>query len=103
MNLRERNFPLHYWLQLHNHAINSSPPPAKKIRHPSKIKINKCLVALSPHIQKMIYGIAIDKRKGEIRSNKFPRLRKVSSKFRVYKFLVFSEILVHSFKPPIGW
>jgi hypothetical protein len=26
----------------------------------------------------------------------------VSSKFGVYKFLVFSEILVHSFKPPIS-
>jgi hypothetical protein len=25
----------------------------------------------------------------------------VSSKFGVYKFLVFSEILIHSFKPPI--
>ncbi len=25
----------------------------------------------------------------------------VSSKFGVYKFLAFSEILVHSFKPPI--
>jgi hypothetical protein len=29
------------------------------------------------------------------------RSSQVSSKFGVYKFLVFSEILVHSFKPPI--
>ncbi|CAF2155454.1 unnamed protein product, partial [Rotaria magnacalcarata] len=73
MNLRERNFPPHYWLQLHNHTINPLPsPPAKKPRHLSKIIINKCLAALSPHIQKFIYGGAIDKRKGEVRSNKFP-------------------------------
>jgi hypothetical protein len=28
-------------------------------------------------------------------------LSQVSSKFGVYKFLIFNEILVHSFKPPI--
>jgi len=72
MNLRERKFPPHYWLQLHNHTIDLLPPPEKKIRHPSKVKINKCLAALSPHLQKVIYGGAIDKHKGEIRSNKFP-------------------------------
>jgi hypothetical protein len=29
------------------------------------------------------------------------RSSQVSSKFGVYKFLAFSEILVHSFKPPV--
>lgn len=75
MNLRERNFPLHYWLQLHNHTIISAPSLEKRTRHPPKTKINRCLVALSPHIQKVIYGGAIDRRKGEVRSYKFPLSR----------------------------
>ena len=73
MNLRQKNYPQSYWYQLHTHTIGSLPSlPAKKLRKPSKVKLNNCLTFLSPHIQKFIYSGAIDKRKGEIRSNKFP-------------------------------
>ncbi|CAF2066737.1 unnamed protein product [Rotaria magnacalcarata] len=73
MNLRKKNFPPKFWLQLHNHTIDCSQVlPPKKHRNPSKIKVSNCLDFLSPHIQKFIYSGAIDKRKGEIRANKFP-------------------------------
>lgn len=76
MNLRQQKFPPKYWLQLHNHTLYPSPSlPPKSHRRPSKIKIDKCLVFLEPHLQKVIYNGAIDKKKGEIRSTKFPLSR----------------------------
>lgn len=73
MNLRQRNFPPNYWIKLHTHTIYPLPPlEAKTPRHPSKAKVNSCVTFLSPHLQKFIYAGAIDKRKGEIRSGKFP-------------------------------
>ena len=76
MNLRQQNFPPKYWLQLHNHTLYPLPSiPPKTPRPPSKIKINKYLVSLAPHVQKVIYNGAIDRKKGEIRSTKFPLSR----------------------------
>ncbi|CAF2266415.1 unnamed protein product [Rotaria magnacalcarata] len=76
MNLRQQNFPPKYWLQLHNHTLYPLPSlPPKIPRPPSKIKINKYLVSLAPHVQKFIYKGAIDKKKGEIRSTKLPLSR----------------------------
>ncbi|CAF1509093.1 unnamed protein product [Rotaria sordida] len=73
MNLRPRNFPPNFWIQLHTHTINSLPTLSpKRTRNPSKKKVNSCVTFLSPHVQKFIYNGAIDKRKGEIRSHKFP-------------------------------
>ncbi|CAF1500645.1 unnamed protein product [Rotaria sordida] len=73
MNLRIRNYPPKFWLQLHKHAIDLLlPPPSRKPRRPPRNKIKNCLTSLSPHIQKFIYCGAIDKRKGEIRASKFP-------------------------------
>jgi hypothetical protein len=95
MNLRQYNYPPKYWLQLHNHTINPTPsPPPKKPRHPSNNKINKCLTSLVPHLQKVIYSGAIDKRKGEIRSSKFP----ISSE----QFTLMNHFgLTHAYKPAI--
>lgn len=76
MNLRERKFPPKYWLQLHNHTLYPLPSlPPKTPRLPSKIKIDKCLVFLAPHVQKVIFNGAVDRKKGEIRSTKFPLSR----------------------------
>ncbi|CAF1299091.1 unnamed protein product [Adineta steineri] len=73
MKLREKNFPQHYWLKLHNHIIDELPaPPLIKHRNVSKTKINNCITSLVPHIQKFIYCGAIDKRKGEVRSTHLP-------------------------------
>ncbi len=64
-----------------NHRLNLIPhPQAYHCHH----------LDLNPHLQDNLpYNLHL------IRSSQ------VSSKFGVYKFLVFSEILVHSFKPPI--
>ena len=76
MHLRERNYPPQYWLQLHTHMIDVSPSsPPKRPRAPPSKKFNDCLSFLSPHIQKFIYSAATDKRKGEIRSSRFPLSR----------------------------
>ncbi|CAF1471100.1 unnamed protein product [Adineta ricciae] len=76
MNLRQHDFPPNYWLRLHNHTMYPPPSiPARTPRPPSTIKIEKCLVSLAPHVQKFIYNAAIDRRKGEIRSTKFPLSR----------------------------
>ena len=73
MKLRKRNFPPKFWVQLHTHTIHPLPSlPPKRSRRPSKIRVNNCITFLSPHVQKFIYSGAIDKRKGEIRSGKFP-------------------------------
>ena len=72
MQLREQNFPPHYWLKLHNHDIDELPPRPIKRRSPSKNKINNCITSLSPHVQKFIYVGSINRRKGEIRSTCFP-------------------------------
>jgi hypothetical protein len=48
-----------------------------------------------------LFHFLVNKTYGEIKQQLDEQLRKVSLKFRVYKFLVFSEILVHSFKLPI--
>ncbi len=95
MNLRQYNYPPKYWLQLHNHTINPIPSPSpKKPRHPSNSKINKCLSSLIPHLQKVIYNGAIDKRKGEIRSSKFP----ISSE----QFTIMNHLgLTHTYKPAV--
>ncbi|CAF1339737.1 unnamed protein product [Rotaria magnacalcarata] len=63
MNLRQQNFPPKYWFHLHNHTLYPLPSlPPKTPRPPSKIKINKYLVSLAPHVQKFIYKGAIDKK-----------------------------------------
>ena len=73
MNLRERNYPANYWLQLHQGSRERSPsPPRKKHRALRRHRVRTCLSPLSPHIQLFVYTGAIDKRKGEIRSSKFP-------------------------------
>ena len=73
MNLRVRNYPPNFWLKLHNHTIDplSSLPP-KTFRPLSTVKKDKCLIYLSPDIQKFTYTGAIHKRKGEVKSSKFP-------------------------------
>jgi hypothetical protein len=73
MNLRRQHFPPNYWLHLHNHTLYPPPTlPPRKRRHPSKLKVDHCLASLSPHLQLFVYRGSIDKRKGEIRSSKFP-------------------------------
>ena len=85
MNLRKYNYPPKYWFHLHNHTINPlSLPSSKKPLYPSQIKINKYFSSLSPHLQKFIYSGAIDKRKGEIRSSKFPV---ITEQFTVMDYL----------------
>lgn len=73
MNLRRKEYPSKFWLKLHTHKINfPTISPRKPCRKPTKQKLNSCISFLAPHIQKFVYDGAIDKRKGEIRSTKFP-------------------------------
>jgi hypothetical protein len=94
MNLRKRNYPPKFWLQLHKFTTASLLPLAKKRRRPSTIKINSCLTFLSPHVQKFIYTSAIDKRKGEIRSTKLPLS---PEQFNVLNYLG----LTHKYEPVV--
>ncbi|CAM4877835.1 unnamed protein product [Rotaria socialis] len=73
MNLRRKEYPPNFWLQLHTHTIDSPTHYQRKsYRQPTKRRLNNCITFLSPHIQKFVYDGAIDKRKGEIRATKFP-------------------------------
>ena len=73
MNLRKRHYPSKFWFTLHNYTVNPSLLlPPKKTRAPTKTKIDNHLSSLAPHIQKSVYNGAIDKRKGEIRTEKYP-------------------------------
>ncbi|CAF2822223.1 unnamed protein product [Rotaria sp. Silwood2] len=58
---------------LHTYTKDPLPPSApRKTRPSTKNKIDKCLTSISPHVQKLIYTEAIDKRKGAILSGKLP-------------------------------
>ena len=71
MNLRKHNYPPKFWAELHKYLGDPLPPlPPRKPRPLTKNKIDKCLEARNPRIQKLIYNGAVDKRKGEIRSGK---------------------------------
>ena len=73
MNLRKRNYPPRFWAEIYKYIRDPlPPPPPSKPRRPTKAKIDRCLTSLCPHIQKLIYNGAVDKRKGEIRSGKLP-------------------------------
>ncbi|CAF2752850.1 unnamed protein product [Rotaria sp. Silwood2] len=59
--------------RLHTYTKDPLPPSApRKTRPSTKNKIDKCLTSISPHVQKLIYTEAIDKRKGAILSGKLP-------------------------------
>ena len=73
MNLRKHNYPPRFWIEIHKYIKDPlPPPPPRKPRTPKTDKLDRCLSSLCPHIQKLIYDGAIDKRKGEIRSGKVP-------------------------------
>jgi hypothetical protein len=73
MNLRERNYPPNYWLNLHHHIQPASPfVSLKQHRKPTPKRIDSCLLHLYPFIQKIIYSGAIDRKKGHVRSSKIP-------------------------------
>ncbi len=73
MNLRQRNYPPNYWLNLHNHIQPVSPfASLKQHRKPTPKRIETCLLHLYPFIQKTIYSGAIDRKKGHVRSSKIP-------------------------------
>ncbi|CAF1567017.1 unnamed protein product [Rotaria sordida] len=68
MNLHKYNYSPKFWIEIHKYTKDSLPPP----RPSTKINLDKCLTSLSPHVQRLIYSDAIDKRRGEIRSGKLP-------------------------------
>lgn len=72
MYLRKKHYPDKFWYRLHSCTVDPSqliPVPKRK---PLPTKTLTCLHPLIPHIQQLIYLGAIDERKGQIRTGKFP-------------------------------
>lgn len=71
MNLRKKNYPPRFWIEIDKYLKDLLlPPPPRKSRPPTTAKTDHCLTSLCPHIQKLIFDGATDKRKGENRSGK---------------------------------
>ena len=73
MNLRERKFPPKFWLTLHTYTFDPHTLLIKpKSRPPSSKQLTHGLDTLRSHLQSLIYFGSINRRKGDLRTGKFP-------------------------------
>ena len=72
MILRNKLYPPKYWLELHRGSIDPKILIRRRRRKYKQNTVHQYLSSLAPHIQQFIFTGAVDRRKGEIRSTKFP-------------------------------
>lgn len=72
MILRNKLYPPKFWLALHRGSIDPRLLIRRRRRKYKNTTVRQYLSSLAPHVQKFIFTGAVDRRKGETRSTKFP-------------------------------